>query len=586
MSDQGRVGVVIVNFNSGDYLERCVRSLCASDTSLTIAIVDNLSSDNSLEQIKDVDSESHDLKIIKNTANLGFSKAVNIGVSNIDCELILILNPDCQVHAHSVRKLSKTFSEHPNAGIVGALVFNEDGTEQRGCRRNEPTILRSMVTTLGLGRWFEAVDLTSCPLPQEVLAVDAISGAAMMVRSSCFSEIGGMDEAYFLHCEDLDVCRRMRDSGYQVMFNPDVSIFHRQGASGGTNFTRTEKLKHQGMMIYYEKHATGSLLSQSLAKVLVTLHYYTKVILQGAKSRTSSSGNRDSRDAIPDFNLAKDYILVSGVNTDVGDFLLHDLSQDNKEFIAVGRSPAKLNLPPAVNQLTVSYFTKAPFDDLPVFSHWVHLAPIWTGTTFESAFKRQQPNQIIALSSTSLEVKSQSSDVGESRTVELLRQGESWFSEYAHESNCSLTIFRPTLIYGGHRNRSINLVRRVVKLFRVFPLVGPGSGKRQPIHARDVAAACVAVLGNYKINGALNIAGNEVVTYKQMVERVFRSTQVSPKFVEFPLSVITVTLWVICRIPGLGMFTPQMAQRMSQDQVFSIDPVLDKLAWQPGDFEP
>ena len=192
-----RVGVIVVNFNSGGYLLRCLQCLSRSREPLSIVIVDNNSHDNSLAMIADFDPGDHDLKVIRSDANNGFSVGVNTGREELDCEYLMLLNPDCQVHPHSVSSLRDVFDEYPDAGIVGAMVFNEDGTEQRGCRRNEPTIGRSIVNALGLRRYLEGVDRTGEPLPTDPVVVDAVSGSAMMIRSQYFDEIGGMDESFF-----------------------------------------------------------------------------------------------------------------------------------------------------------------------------------------------------------------------------------------------------------------------------------------------------------------------------------------------------------------------------------------------------
>ncbi len=587
MSDSSRVGVVIVNFNSGSYLERCLQSLFTSDEKLSIVVVDNLSSDQSLRRVSDIDPGHHSLKIIKNEDNLGFSRAVNIGVADVDCELVMVLNPDCQVHGHSLRKLSIVFSENSEAGIVGALVFNEDGTEQRGCRRNEPTIWRSIITVLKLNRWFQGIDLTNTPLVPGVTVVDAVSGAAMMLRTDYLNEIGGMDESYFLHCEDLDVCRRMRDAGYQVLFESRVSLFHRQGVSGGTSFSRIEQLKHRGMVNYYNNHGSGSAIGKVTAKILVWIHYRAKLLRHWIKQlRDRKPDSKQAADNVTLLDLSKEYVLLSGANTDVGDFLLDHLDDEDREYIAVGRSAPGSVTRRNYRWLASSYFDQAPMDDLPVFSSWMHLAPIWTGTAFCAVLGRQPPDRVVVLSSTSIEIKSDSENAGELKVVQKLEQGEAWFSDFARKTGSTVTILRPTLIYGGPRNQNINLVRWLIRWFRFFPLVGDGAGKRQPVHARDVASACVLALDKSPTNSQYNIAGNEVLTYRQMVERVFINAGQTPRFVHFPLSMVSVLFRILCRIPGSGLFTPEMGQRLSRDQVFSIDPAKQDLAWQPGNFEP
>ena len=233
-----KVAVIIVNYNSGAFLKQCLVSLRQSTIPLEIVVIDNGSSDGSADFVGKASKES-DCQLIRNSTNLGFAVAVNQGVKSTTAEDVLLINPDCIVQPHSVAGL-KLAMQREDCGAVGGLVFGFDGREQAGCRRRDPTFSRSVVKLLGkLGVRFGlmGVDLTTEALPESPIQVDAVSGAFMMIRRESFDAIGGMDEGYFLHFEDLDLCRRVRDAGRNVMFAPDISIFHYQGGSseGVTN---------------------------------------------------------------------------------------------------------------------------------------------------------------------------------------------------------------------------------------------------------------------------------------------------------------------------------------------------------------
>ncbi|MGB5705554.1 MAG: glycosyltransferase [Arenicellales bacterium] len=581
-----RPGVIIVNFNSGQFLKRCLKSLYASHLPLSIVVVDNNSADQSIESIKHLDTDIHQLEIVLNDANLGFSRAVNVGRSKLDCEFLALLNPDCKVHPHSIKKLCDVLQQHPDAGIVGALVFNEDGTEQRGCRRNEPTLGRSIVTALGLSNHFEGVDLTERPMPEHPVTVGAVSGSAMMLRTQFMDEVGGMDESYFLHCEDLDICRKMRDAGHTVLFEPGVSVFHRQGGSSGTSYTKVEKLKHQGMMNYYLKYYRKHVLVRVLVAPLLVWSHYVTVILRSKLNSFFHGKHGQETNPEPALNFSCPNVLVSGATTDVGDFLLNELSQSEKGIIALSRSSANRARIQNVRWLSSSYFSKAPIDDHPQIAKWIHLAPIWTASVFEDVFRGQPPKRIIALSSTSAEVKSGSEHPNESLVAQQLLDGELWIEQYAYKVGADYTVLRPTMIYGGPRNRNINLVKRVIMLLGVFPLVGAGSGLRQPVHARDVASACIRLIDQDVTGTRYNIGGNEVLSYKEMLERVFTSLGRRPRFISLSRSLARTILIMLSKVPGLRMLTPQVADRMSVDQIFSIDDAVRDFGFSPGDFNP
>src|SRR5690348_2941620 len=180
------VSVVIVNYNAGQILVDCVESVLPQVTE--VLVVDNASSDRSLEFCADRFPGEAKLKIMRNAANLGFAAACNIGVKVTTQPYVLFLNPDCILSKNSLSRLLHVL-EMTQAGMAGGLLTNQDGTEQAGGRRAVPTPWRSLVRAFGLYRFerywprlFFDFHLYKQPLPPEPLEVEAISGALMLVR--------------------------------------------------------------------------------------------------------------------------------------------------------------------------------------------------------------------------------------------------------------------------------------------------------------------------------------------------------------------------------------------------------------------
>jgi GT2 family glycosyltransferase len=151
----------------------------------------------------------------------------------------------------------------PRAGIAGGLILNPDGTEQAGCRREAPTPAKAFVRAFCLGGVARRLGLEGGagrdfvrrgdPLPRDPVAVDAISGAFMLVRRRALATVGPLDEGYFLHCEDLDWCERFRRAGWKVLFVPDVTIVHEKGGSSRGRPVRVLWHMHRGMIRFYRK---------------------------------------------------------------------------------------------------------------------------------------------------------------------------------------------------------------------------------------------------------------------------------------------------------------------------------------------
>ena len=254
------VSVIIVNYNAGDALSRCVRSVATTEEDLEIIVVDNASSDNSVDTVRLADTGKKPLHVIQNTRNVGFASACNQGTARARGEFFLYLNPDCIVEPATVPALLQVLRTHPRAGMAGGLILNPDGSEQRGCRRSVPTPWKSLVNSLGLKRLaglnrkvFADFRLDGEPLPENPVPVDAVSGACMMVSREACEDVGPMDEGYFLHCEDLDWCMRFRQRGWEIMFVPRARLLHHKGGCSSSRPYFVEWSKHKGMTRFFRK---------------------------------------------------------------------------------------------------------------------------------------------------------------------------------------------------------------------------------------------------------------------------------------------------------------------------------------------
>lgn len=252
------VHAVVVNYNTGSRLIDCVRALLAETGFELIWVVDNASVDGSLAALEAEFGADVRLRILRNTANLGFGAANNRALRQARDVDWLLVNPDCMLHPGSLQAFRTCRGEHGHAGLLGGLVSNPDGSEQRGCRRDLPGVGNSLLRSLGMGRvlprrsWND-FDHTGTPLPAAPVRVGAVSGALMYLAAEALHDIGDFDEGYFLHCEDLDLCKRMADGGWEVWFVPGTRAVHFQGTSSRRTPARVEWHKHRGMWRYFTK---------------------------------------------------------------------------------------------------------------------------------------------------------------------------------------------------------------------------------------------------------------------------------------------------------------------------------------------
>ena len=250
------VAAIIVNYNAGPALAAAVRSLAASTVPVEVHVVDNASTDGSLDALEAVSDAGAPVRIWRNAANEGFARACNRPLAVIDADFVLLLNPDCTVAPDALEHLLAAMAGAPATGIAGPLLLNPDGSEQRGGRRRFPTPASALAGLPGAGLIMgarEGFNLQGTPLPAAPEPVEAISGACMLVRRAALDAVGPLDEGYFMHCEDLDWCMRFRRAGWEIRFSPAARVIHEQGVCSRRRPVAVEWHKHRGMLRFYRK---------------------------------------------------------------------------------------------------------------------------------------------------------------------------------------------------------------------------------------------------------------------------------------------------------------------------------------------
>jgi N-acetylglucosaminyl-diphospho-decaprenol L-rhamnosyltransferase len=252
-----KLSVVIICWNDLRVIRECLRSIYGGTSSIDLEVIvsDNGSTDGSIEFIR---QNYPDVRVLENGANLGFGKGNNVGIRASTAEYVLILNPDTIIHDGALDRLVHFADKHPGVGGVGCRVLNPDGTYQTSARLF-PTVRRYWVSALGLKKlanvsrmflfeeypgWFGETERP----------IDWQSGCCVMFRGDLLRSLGGIDEQFFYHFEEVDLCRRVWSSGHPILFTPDAVITHLGGQSVGRFPVRFEIEKHRNRYRYFYKH--------------------------------------------------------------------------------------------------------------------------------------------------------------------------------------------------------------------------------------------------------------------------------------------------------------------------------------------
>lgn len=249
------LAVVIVNYNAGDYLERCLASLREhrGDTVVDVVVIDNASSDGSHARAVAAHPWA---RLIQNSSNVFLSPAWNQGAAVTDAPYLLFLNPDTEWWKGTLTDLLRVARAHPRAGILGPLVRDPDGsvyTSGRSFPGIWDAIGHAFVSPFTRdNRFTRRYELDGWDRTTE-REVDWVSGCCMLIPRDAYDQLGGFDEGFALYAEELDVATRLRDHGWSVLFTPEVEVLHEIGIS--TRRTRSSTLMHsRSVYRYYRKH--------------------------------------------------------------------------------------------------------------------------------------------------------------------------------------------------------------------------------------------------------------------------------------------------------------------------------------------
>lgn len=257
-----KLSIIIVNYNTYELTKQTIESVFNVDVSFNyeIILVDNASKDDSISKIKDWLNQHKDkdkVHIIINRQNLGFSKANNIGIKKANGKYILLLNSDTYIAEDCLEKCINYIESNKHIGALGCKVVLPDGTLDHACKRGFPTPKASLYYFLKLHKKnpmkygaYEALHLGE----DEVGEVDVLMGAFMLMPKSVLDEVGLLDERFFMYGEDIDICYRIKEAGYQIIYYPKASIIHYKGGSSKKKRTKIIYDFHNAMWLFYKKH--------------------------------------------------------------------------------------------------------------------------------------------------------------------------------------------------------------------------------------------------------------------------------------------------------------------------------------------
>lgn len=221
------ISAIIVSYHTGPRLSDCLAAALMDEDIGEIILVDNGNPHDTRRDIIAPLLTASKIRILQGHGNIGFARACNYGANLAIGDKFYFLNPDAVTKTGTAKHLSEVLDTAKAPAIAGARLVDEQGIEQRGSRRYKLTLGRALSTFFGRS----GINRHKEPLPNGPISVGAVSGAAMMMKRDSFDMLGGFDENYFLHVEEIDLCERANAAGGDVLFVPGSEVIHGKGTS-------------------------------------------------------------------------------------------------------------------------------------------------------------------------------------------------------------------------------------------------------------------------------------------------------------------------------------------------------------------
>ena len=278
-------------------------------------------------------------------------------------------------------------------------------------------------------------------------------------------------------------------------------------------------------------------------------------------------------------------ILITGASSQIGDFLMPMLQQQNTDLVAISRKKKQ------DSEIT---WVQAHIDhpetlasQLPQADILIHIAPLALLPPILDTMQKKGVKRVIAFGTTSMFAKKNSHTKKEQSMVTELEYAEHAIHNFCHKNNIHWTIFRPTLIYGCGKDKNISFIAKTMRKYHCFPIVGKALGLRQPVHSQDLAQACLQALNNSNsFNKAYNLSGHEILTYKKMLQRIMQVEQLDVPLFSISLNVFRTLVKIANIFPKYRYLTPDMANRMNQNLCFDHQQASEDFGYNPRSFQP
>ena len=592
--------VIIVSYQSGPILFAVLKRVLVQANLQEVLVVDNGNAPHLISRLQQMSLMEPRLRIIGGKGNIGVAKASNLAAEQAVGDYLLFLQPDCLIAPDALVLTMQALQDTPSAMVAGARILNADGSAQV----TEDAYVVSPKTAFWHMLRFRRPYVNSSAMPDTAYEVSVLASTYLCISKMHFTMLGGFDEAFFLCIENIELCRRANNMGKKVIFLPYVIAVHLHASTERlANASSLSWWRTKGLMYYFKKHDRKNLrrgMRWGLNMLLLLNYAYFLVAnkLNQVRGKCSSCALRAKNELrrrllvflamgladLPESTaLAGRQVLLTGATGQIGLCVLRRLIAEGASVVALTRQEPLPFLHERVwwvqGDLSDAHFI-LPNIELDVV---VHCAPLKHLPKHMARLMSMGVTRALAFGSTALFSQSGSKNWHEKELVDDLRVAELEVETLGQQLLMRWTILRPTLVYGMDMGSGIARITRFIRRFRFFPLYPPALGKRHPVHADDLAKAVILALDTpATYNKAYNLSGADVVTFQEMVERIFASLHYKKRIIN--TTFLPFALDVVGKLLGKKEINAEIAFRMNDDLIFFHDIARTDFGFSPRGF--
>lgn len=586
-----RCSVVIVSYQSGPILFATLKRVLAQEGLAEVLLVDNGNAPHTLSRLQQMALGDGRLKIVSGQGNVGIAKACNLGAGKAVGEYLLFLHPDCLMGPGAIKGSVGALEGDRDAMVAGAWLLRADGSEEMTAHAVMSEVRTGFRHLLRFGYHYQPTSF----IPGSAFEVPSVSGVFLCISAANFRVLGGFDEGFFLTVEDADLCRRVRNAGKKVVKLPQVQAVHLHNTSATLLASAISWQNAKGWIRFYKKHDRKTLFPGArwgINGMLLANYAYVQGMRKLGLFKARGHNLRARLvhflamglvDLTQADVLRERQVLVTGATGQIGVNVLRRLVAEGASVVALTRQEPLPFLHERV------WWVKGDLADvnfdLPDFrlDAVVHCAPLKHLPQHLKRLAGMGVSRVVAFGTTALFSQASSKNWHEKEMVDHLRAAEAAVEEICAQAGMRWTILRPTLAYGMGMDNGITKIERFVKRFGFFPVYPPAQGKRHPVHVDDLAKAGIMVLDNAgTYDKAYNLSGADVMTFREMVERIFVSCKRSKRVVETTL--LPFGLDVGGKLLHKKEINAEIAYRMNDDLIFFHDAARADFGFSPRGF--